>query len=102
MTEKEIFEKAIATYGEKSQKLMLIEEMSELTKEICKDFRGEERYGGLAEEIADVEIVLTQVKMIYYRKYCDSSDFNAAVAAYRKAKVKRLEKRLEAEEWPVI
>ena len=39
MTYQEIFNKAISTYGEKAQKLMAIEEMSELTKEICKDFR---------------------------------------------------------------
>lgn len=35
------YKKAIDLYGEKAQKLMAIEEMSELTKEICKDFRGE-------------------------------------------------------------
>ena len=43
MNHKEIidtYKQAIDTYGVRAQKLMAIEEMSELTKEICKDFRG--------------------------------------------------------------
>lgn len=35
-----VFEKAIETYGKDLQKQVAIEEMAELTKEICKDFRG--------------------------------------------------------------
>ena len=34
-----IFEEAIETYGADLQKQVAIEEMAELTKEICKDFR---------------------------------------------------------------
>lgn len=90
MTEKEIFEAAIATYGEKSQKLMLIEEMSELTKEICKDFRRQGNITAIAEEIADVEIMLEQAKMIYSA----DNEFYKLVDAARKYKVDRLKKRL--------
>ena len=43
---------------------MVIEEMSELTKEICKIKRGKGNYMNLVEEIADVEIMLEQLKMI--------------------------------------
>ena len=61
MTYQEIFNKAISTYGEKAQKLMAIEEMSELTKEICKDFRGKLDREHLIEEMADVTITIDQL-----------------------------------------
>lgn len=35
-----ILEKAIEVYGADLQKQVAIEKMAELTKEICKDFRG--------------------------------------------------------------
>ncbi len=59
------FKKAIKTYGEKAQKLMAIEEMSELTKEICKDFRGKLNREHLIEELADVTITIDQLIMMY-------------------------------------
>ena len=59
------YKKAIKTYGEKAQKLMAIEEMSELTKEICKDFRGMLDREHLIEEIADVTITIYQLLMMY-------------------------------------
>lgn len=59
------YKKAIKTYGEKAQKLMAIEEMSELTKEICKDFRGKLDREHLIEEIADVTITIDQLIMMY-------------------------------------
>ena len=58
-----IYQKAIDTFGEKSQKLMMIEEMAELTQAISKDFRGQDH--NVEEEIADVEIMLEQMKLIY-------------------------------------
>lgn len=68
MNHKEIidtYKQAIETYGEKAQKLMAIEEMSELTKEICKDFRGLLDREHLIEEMADVLIMLDQMLLIY-------------------------------------
>ena len=59
------YKKAIKTYGKKAQKLMAIEEMSELTKEICKDFRGMLDREHLIEEIADVTITIYQLLMMY-------------------------------------
>ena len=59
------FKKAIKTYGEKAQKLMAIEEMSELTKEICKDFRGKLDREHLIEELVDVTITIDQLIMMY-------------------------------------
>nr|DAR81385.1 MAG TPA: nucleoside triphosphate pyrophosphohydrolase [Caudoviricetes sp.] len=68
MKSQEIFDtynKAIELYGEKAQKLMAIEEMSELTKEICKDFRGKLDREHLVEEMADVMITLDQLMIMY-------------------------------------
>lgn len=60
-----IFKKAIETYGADLQKQVAIEEMSELTKEICKDFRGIANRENIIEEIADVQIMLYQLMDIY-------------------------------------
>lgn len=60
-----IYKQAIKTYGKKAQKLMAIEEMSELTKEICKDFRGKLNREHLIEEIIDVIITIDQLIMMY-------------------------------------
>lgn len=88
MTYQEIFNKAISTYGEKAQKLMAIEEMSELTKEICKDFRGKLNREHLIEEMADVLIMLDQMLLLYKI----SGD---EVGLMRIKKVERLKERLE-------
>ena len=60
-----IFEKAIETYGADLQKQVAIEEMAELTKEICKDFRGKGDREHIIEEIADVDIMLQQLMIMY-------------------------------------
>jgi len=46
------------------QFIMAIEEMSELTKEITKALRGYSRRDNVIEEIADVEIMLAQLKVV--------------------------------------
>ena len=54
--------KTIANYyGRESQILIVIEEMSELTKELCKHKRRYERRSEITEEIADVKIMLEQL-----------------------------------------
>ena len=52
-------------YGIDSQALVAIEEMSELTKELCKYFRGYNRKREIIEEIADVEIMMEQLKCLF-------------------------------------
>lgn len=82
------YKKAIDLYGEKAQKLMAIEEMSELTKEICKDFRGKLDREHLIEEVADVTITIDQLMIMYeisgneLQQMCEK-------------KVERLKERLE-------
>ena len=45
--------------------IKLIEEMSELTQMLCKALDGDIRFPNLAEEMADVEIMLTQVELMF-------------------------------------
>lgn len=60
-----IYQDAIEFFGNTSQKIMVIEEMSELTKELCKELRDRGNVENIADELADVEITLAQLKMIY-------------------------------------
>ena len=68
---KEVYQMFIDNYGIKSQRLLCIEEMSELTKELCKI----NRYAGtdkekqvienIKEEIADVLNMVEQLEYIF-------------------------------------
>ena len=82
------YKQAIETYGVRAQKLMAIEEMSELTKEICKDFRGKLNREHLIEEMADVLIMLDQMLLLYKIS-------GEEVGLMRIKKVERLKERLE-------
>ena len=64
-----------------------MEEMSELQKELCKDLRGRGSFEHIAEEIADVEIMLEQMKMLFG---CTDD-----VRDWRRRKVERLKERLD-------
>lgn len=63
--EKEIYKKALLKWGEGAQIAMVFEEMAELQKELCKCLRGKNVTGQIAEEIADVEIMLSQMKTLF-------------------------------------
>ena len=88
-----ILQRAVDTYGAAAQIDMMIEEMSELTKALCKYRRavaGDADEGELnfrndqvLEEMADVGIMLNQMCLIF-------GDFNE----YEIAKLERLDKRL--------
>lgn len=56
---------AIEAYGKEAQTLMLFEEAAELEKELCKNARGKQNRDEIAEEVADVEIMLKQIKMMH-------------------------------------
>lgn len=87
MTERQIYKQAIEKWGTDAQILMVFEEMSELQKELCKNWRGKDNAEHIAEEIADVEIVLAQLKMIY--------GISGIVRQFREEKLMRLEQRLK-------
>lgn len=87
LIEKDVFSKAIATFGEQLQVIILFEEMAELQKELCKDFRGKRSRENIADEVADVEIMLAQIKMIY--------GISDKVQERREFKISRLAQRLK-------
>ena len=62
MSEIDILTSAIKVFGEKAQEEVAIEECSELIQAITHKHRG--RKNNIAEEIADVEIMLEQLKII--------------------------------------
>ena len=87
MERDEILKAAIARYGEKAQMIIAMEEMAELTKELSKNLRGDHKEDAIAEEIADVRIMLDHLEIMF--------DCAGAAALYESAKVERLRKRLE-------
>jgi len=56
---------ALEHYGNNAQVDIAIEEMSELIKELLKNRRGEENRSMIADEMADVYIMLEQLKFIF-------------------------------------
>ena len=89
----DILNKAIETYGEDAQIDKAIEEMAELTKALLKlrycekDFERQIVQDAVSEEMADVEIMLTQLHMIFGN--------TKKVEEYQIKKIKRLERRLK-------
>ena len=85
MTNKELYEKAFNKWGDK-QLVVAIEELAELQKELTKALRGKPNRGNIAEEIADVEIMVEQVRQYF--------NLGLSVDVVKKHKLERLEKRL--------
>lgn len=65
MTRKKDLEKIIEHYGGINQVLVLFEEMGELTKAITKVLREQGNKADVAEELADVQIMIDQMKLIF-------------------------------------
>ena len=84
MSEIEIITAAIRTYGEQAQERQAVEECSELIEAICHKHRGREH--NIPEEIADVEIMLEQLKII--------NNCSSQVEEIRKEKINRLFQRV--------
>lgn len=58
-----VSDKALNHFGVEKQIIKCIEELSELQKELCKQFIGQGNHENIVEEIADVEIMLEQMKI---------------------------------------
>ena len=80
---------AVNVYGKTSQCTVCMEEMAELTKELSKNLRGQDNAAHIAEEIADVEIMLEQLKVIFRNR--------ALVDRIRANKLVRLSDRITGE-----
>lgn len=82
----DILEKAIEHYGEDNQVFKACEELGELIVELSKNSQGEVNTMNIAEEIADVQIMCSQLETIF--------NIKAETKAQREFKLKRLYKRL--------
>ena len=84
--EEGVLETALRTFGGMKQIMKTVEELSELQKELCKYYSGEENKDHIAEEIADVRIMLDQMAILFEveRKEMD----------WREKKLERLAERV--------
>ena len=68
-----LLDRAITAYGAPAQMDMAVEEMAELTKALCKIKRAQAgcemtaAIGNVVEEMADVQIMLDQLRLIFAR-----------------------------------
>lgn len=81
-----VCQRAVEAYGKEHQLIICMEEMAELTKELTKNLRGRRNLQDISEEVADVEIMLEQVKVIF--------DLKEEVSEAKEAKLLRLQKRI--------
>jgi len=88
MSKESVYERALRLWHKEPQMLQVIEEMSELIKEILKNVnRKKDNVAEIIEETADVEIMLEQLKCCY--------NIKQQVEAYKQEKLKKIEKRLD-------
>ena len=85
--EKEVLRSALVKWGKRSQVFMCVEEMAELMKELSKNDRGRSNTTEIAEEIADVEIMLEQMKMEF--------NIHSSVDIMRAMKIANLEQEIK-------
>lgn len=86
-----VLNSAIRTFGKESQKVVAIEELAELQKELTKDLRGKPNLQKIAEEMADVEIMLEQLELIYGVGLIQQKQ------VFKENKLKRLAERINLE-----
>ncbi len=89
----DFYKRCISVWGEDAQIKMCIEEMSELTKELCKNWRkstknSPEQIEHICEEIADVQNMIDQMQLMFGEE---------KVEKYRQEKIERTQKRLDEE-----
>ena len=82
--ERAIEARAVTEYGRMAQMIKAIEELAELQQALARELAGS--LSNVDEEMADVEVMLDQLKMIYKN--------NDMVASWKTVKLLRLEQRL--------
>jgi NTP pyrophosphatase (non-canonical NTP hydrolase) len=87
-----IYLDTMAIFSPRHQALMLMEECAELQQELSKFLREKPSPDRMAEELADVEIVMAQVKM-----HLESSH-PGLFKCWKDRKMERLEKRLRTKD----
>ena len=84
-TQADIIAAAVETYGYENQMIQAIEELSELQRAITRAIKAPADRDNLHEEIADVEIMLMQLRTIFDEKEIDE---------WKESKLERLARRL--------
>ena len=87
MDDKKIYRDALETFGVEHQVKKLFEEMAELQVAICHTLDGKDDLYHVAEEIADVQVLLGQMMEHFNCEY--------AVMLRKRAKLKRLAGRIK-------
>lgn len=87
--EEDICRAALDKWGPQKQTLKLFEEMSELQDAMCKQMDGRDSNSHVAEEIADVLLVLEQMIILH--------DCEQEVIKIKEEKLERLRMRIEKE-----
>lgn len=84
-----LYERAIGAYGFREQLIKAVEELGELTQAMAKQLLepSDANRSHVAEEIADVRIMLEQAEMIL--------DIRAEATRWKYDKLKRLKERLD-------
>lgn len=83
----DLYQLVMDKYGADAQLTVVIEELSELAKEVCKIKRNIGNIDHLAEEIADVEIMCEQLRYIF--------SVDKEVNDWKESKLNRLADRLK-------
>lgn len=86
---KVVYQELLAQNGQERQVKKAIEELGELIVELAKVAAGEGRKGALAEEIADVTIMLEQLRIMF--------GMNESVSLYMDMKIRRAAENLGME-----
>lgn len=79
------YKRLIKSFGSKHQILIAIEELSELQKELIKYLRNKDNQVHISEEMADVYIMLYQLRLIFKN--------DKKIDQYIKKKTKRTQQR---------
>lgn len=93
-----ILSNAIELYGYKHQLLLAVEELAELQKELLKYVnRSNSNLSDILKEVADVEIMLKQIKEIFTNHAPKRTDAYSYVRYAKSIKLERLKTRIENE-----
>ena len=102
MSEKSIFEQAVECWGPVSQVGMVNEEAGELFAALNHWRRGRGSVARVAEELADLSIVLDQLSYVIASGGIDPEKFTLMVGSFREQKLVRLQGLLQdgqADHW---
>ena len=81
--DKEVFREALEVFGVETQLRKLSEEVAEMLEAVCKCADGRDTVQHLAEEIADVRIMLDQMCILYDCELVSAEQYSSKVERLR-------------------